>query len=136
MVNTALGVASPDHRLVRRGLVTAAALLAAALFSAPTARAGDEFEDAFKFELGRIAAHEAVSVGRAVLVGGFPYPYGHYPYYGAYYGTPYYYPYFYGHYGHHRHHYGGHGYGHFKHHRGHHGHHGHHRRHGRHGHWK
>jgi hypothetical protein len=31
------------------------------------ARAGDEFEDGFKDELGRIAAHEAVYVGRGLL---------------------------------------------------------------------
>jgi hypothetical protein len=36
------------------------------LVSGPV-RAGDEFEDGFKDELGRVAAHEAVAVGRGVL---------------------------------------------------------------------
>lgn len=45
------------------------AIAAAALsFAAPgDARAGDEFEDGFKDELGRIAAHEAVGAGRQIL---------------------------------------------------------------------
>lgn len=37
------------------------------LLAAPDARAGDEFEDGFKDELGRLAAHEAVGIGRGVL---------------------------------------------------------------------
>jgi hypothetical protein len=41
--------------------------LALALMSASPAEAKDEFEDGFKDELGRIAAHEAVGVGRQVL---------------------------------------------------------------------
>ena len=43
--------------------------LALALMSASPAEAKDEFEDGFKDELGRIAAHEAVVVGRQVLAG-------------------------------------------------------------------
>jgi hypothetical protein len=43
--------------------------LALALLSASPAEAKDEFEDGFKDELGRIAAHEAVGVGRQVLAG-------------------------------------------------------------------
>lgn len=37
------------------------------LLASSAARAGDEFEDGFKDELGRIAAHEAVYVGRGLL---------------------------------------------------------------------
>jgi hypothetical protein len=73
------------------------AIAAAALsFAAPgDARAGDEFEDGFKDELGRIAAHHAFGVGRAVLgqvllagdPGYYPpyYGYSDYPIYGRYY---------------------------------------------------
>jgi hypothetical protein len=140
----------------QRGLPFLAAVSAAGMFlgAAPEARAGDEFEDAFKDELGRIAAYEAVGVGRGVLshilLGGPPvyytdgpyYPY--YPYY-LYYPThrPHYYYYDYHghhyrghrgwHHGHHRPHWRGHhGHG-WGHHRGHHGGHhrnGHHRGHG------
>jgi hypothetical protein len=50
--------------------------LALALLGAEPARAGDEFEDGFKDELGRIAAHEAVRGGRqilaSILLGGGP----------------------------------------------------------------
>jgi hypothetical protein len=55
----------------RRGGPLLAALSAAGLFlsAAPEARAGDEFEDGFKDELGRVAAHEAVGIGRGVLAG-------------------------------------------------------------------
>jgi hypothetical protein len=37
------------------------------LLGASPASAGDEFEDGFKDELGRIAAHEAVGAGRQIL---------------------------------------------------------------------
>ena len=37
------------------------------LTSAGAARAGDEFENGFEDELGRIAAHGAVAVGRGIL---------------------------------------------------------------------
>jgi hypothetical protein len=43
--------------------------LTLALMGAEPARAGDEFEDGFKDELGRIAAHEAVRGGRQILAG-------------------------------------------------------------------
>jgi hypothetical protein len=46
------------------------------------AHAKNEFEDAFKYELGRIAAHEAVHVGKQILgvvIFGSP-PHSHYPY--------------------------------------------------------
>ena len=96
--------------------------------------AKNEFETAFKYELGRIAAHEAVFAGRYILGvivsgdphhvhgahacnGHVPYPpygYGPYPYYG------------YDGHGHYKHH----GHGHHKHHgHGHHKHHGHHQGH-------
>jgi hypothetical protein len=96
------------------------AVLAALLWMPPaTARANDEFERAFKFELGRIAAHEAVHAGKHVLgeilfghpgyYGPAPVPaYGPYPAYVAYpapyYGPPVYYGQPYKHRGHHRHH--------------------------------
>ena len=66
----------------RRGLGALGALTAAGLLLATpdAARAGDEFEDGFKDELGRVAAHEAVGVGRGilaqVLLGGHPGYYG------------------------------------------------------------
>ena len=64
----------------RRGSLWLAALSAVGLLlGAPEVRAGDEFEDGFKDELGRLAAHEAVVVGRGVLAGillGHP---GYYP---------------------------------------------------------
>jgi hypothetical protein len=41
--------------------------LSLALLGAAPAQAGDEFEDGFKDELGRIAAHEAVRGGRQIL---------------------------------------------------------------------
>ncbi len=53
-------------RWIRWAALPALALLLAGAFARP-AEAGDEFEDAFKYELGRIAAHEAVYVGRHVL---------------------------------------------------------------------
>jgi hypothetical protein len=64
----------------RLGLLAIAGLWLAA---PPGARAGDEFEDGFKDELGRLAAHEAVGVGRRVLaqvllVGDPAYGYGYY----------------------------------------------------------
>jgi hypothetical protein len=127
----------------RRGRPLLAALSAAGLFlsAAPEARAGDEFEDGFKDELGRLAAHEAVGIGRGilaeVLLAGDPRYYGghhdyrprHHEYYdrgdwGHYRPYPgwrysYYRPYWHGHgWGHHRHH----GRRHHGHHRHHHGH--------------
>ena len=78
--------------------------LVAALALASPARAGDEFEDAFKYELGRIAAHEAVGLGRGILaqlILGGPGGHGHHhaypgpryrypdPYYGDYRGRGY-----------------------------------------------
>jgi hypothetical protein len=52
--------------------------LSLALLGAAPAQAGDEFEDGFKDELGRIAAHEAVRGGRQILasflLGGGPQP--------------------------------------------------------------
>lgn len=66
---------------------------AAVLLGSSTAQAGDEFERAFKSELGRIAAHEAVYAGRHFLASallGYGAPYGAaYPRHGH---------------GHHRHH--------------------------------
>ena len=53
-------------RWMRWAAVPALALLLAGSFARP-AQAGDEFEDAFKYELGRIAAHEAVFAGRHLL---------------------------------------------------------------------
>jgi hypothetical protein len=47
-------------------IMLALALVPLLLTSIP-AQAGDEFEDGFKDELGRIAAHEAVYVGRGLL---------------------------------------------------------------------
>jgi hypothetical protein len=44
-----------------------ALLLVPVLLAAGPSRAGDEFEDGFKDELGRVAAHEAVAVGRGIL---------------------------------------------------------------------
>lgn len=76
---------------LRGGGIAAAGVVAGLLLLAPSAAtAKDEFEDAFKYELGRIAAHEAVGLGRAVLgaiIYGppvrapvtytYPYPYGY-----------------------------------------------------------
>ena len=132
-----------DRLSVLRALAAAGALL----FAPGAALAGDEFEDGFKDELGRLAAHEAVRVGRGVLseglVTGGPgyyveqYPvYGRgyyyddcdrgywYPNYGGWYYAPrpYYRPYW------GRPHWGGshgHGHGHGWGHRGHNGGHGH-----------
>jgi hypothetical protein len=120
----------------RRGSFWMAALCALGfLLGAPEVRAGDEFEDGFKDELGRLAAHEAVVVGRGVLagilLGGHPgyYPPPAYPthrphYYDDYprhhYHHHYYYPrrhYGYGHWNGHHHH----GWGHHRHHHRHHG---------------
>lgn len=134
-----------------RRLTWLGALAAAMFLAAPEgARAGDEFEDGFKDELGRLAAHQAVVVGRGVLaqvlLGGYP---GYY--YPVDYPThrPHYYDrghergYDHGH-GHYRHHggypgyyprwghaYGGHRWGHYGHPRNHHHHH--HRHHHHHG---
>jgi hypothetical protein len=105
----------------------------ALLVAAGPAAAKDEFEDGFKDELGRIAAHEAVGAGRAalgyILLGhpGYgdhrhdPYPYGY-----GYNERVVYYP---SEVHHHHYYYGK------KHHRGHHHrHHGHHGHHGYRGH--
>lgn len=54
------------RRWIRWAALPALALLLAGAFARP-AEAGDEFERAFKHELGRIAAHEAAYVGRHVL---------------------------------------------------------------------
>ena len=105
------------------GWVVALAAAALTVGVAAPAVAKDEFEDAFKHELGRIAAHGAVSAGRhilgAVIHGGHPnhrghqgrsygYP-GHYSYYYDYdhHGHGYYYEYrdyghHYGHSGHYK----------------------------------
>ena len=48
-------------------LAAAVAITALALALPTVASAGDEFEDGFKDELGRISAHEAVGVGRLIL---------------------------------------------------------------------
>jgi hypothetical protein len=104
------------------------ALALAPLLLAPTpAQAGDEFEGGFNDEMGRIAAHEAVYIGRGllarILLGpppGYPPPAYAYPYpvpayryayppppywsHGPYPG--YYYPGY--HYRHHHHHHGHH----------------------------
>jgi len=94
---------------VRRGFPFLAALSAAGLLLAPApeARAGDEFEDGFKDELGRLAAHEAVGIGRGVLAQillGGPGYYAEGPYYRTpppryYHEGPYYRPYEVWHYG-------------------------------------
>lgn len=102
----------------------AGAFAAAALLLVPSsAIAKNEFETAFKHELGRIAAHEAVFAGRyilGVIVSGDPHHVhgahgcnGHVPY--APYGYDSYLSYGHGHYKHH-------GHGHQKHHGRHHGH--------------
>jgi hypothetical protein len=49
------------------GIAAAGAVAGLLLLSPAPAIAKDEFERAFKYELGRIAAHEAVGVGRAIL---------------------------------------------------------------------
>jgi hypothetical protein len=51
---------------MRRQICVVLAFVSFLLVSGP-ARAGDEFEDGFKDELGRVAAHEAVAVGRGLL---------------------------------------------------------------------
>lgn len=115
-----------ESKGARRGRAWLAALSTAGfLFAAPEARAGDEFEDGFKDELGRLAAHEAVVVGRGVLagilLGGYP---GYYPAYPThrprYYDHddhhPRYRPYPGWHYGGYGYGYGGHGHGHHRHH--------------------
>jgi hypothetical protein len=89
-----------------RGLMVVSVAVGLLLLSAPAAQAKDEFEDAFKYELGRIAAHEAVRGGRIILaeilLGGYPpYPYSYYDYEPG----PSYYEYHY-----HEHHYGDCGY--------------------------
>jgi hypothetical protein len=114
-----------------KGWIAASAAAGLIALGAGPAQAKDEFEHAFKYESGRIAANIAAGAGLAVL-GGLIYGPGYYPYpprpayvpvappppaYGyAYYGAPVYYPgpYYYEGYGHHHHHgcghSGGHGY--------------------------
>jgi hypothetical protein len=116
-----------------KGWIAASAAVGLIALGAGPAQAKDEFEHAFKYESGRIAANIAAGAGLAVL-GGLMYGPGYYPYpypprpayvpvappppvYGyAYYGAPVYYPgpYYYGGHGHHDHHgcghHGGHGY--------------------------
>ena len=59
---------SNDFKRLRRALQLACGALAAAWLLAPaSAEAKNEFEDAFKYELGRIAAHEAAGAGRSLL---------------------------------------------------------------------
>ncbi len=53
----------------RVAVFTAALAVGVGLLLASPAQAKDEFERAFKHELGRIAAHEAVHAGRHVLAG-------------------------------------------------------------------
>jgi len=129
-----------ESKCTRRGRAWLVALSAAGfLFAVPDARASDEFEDGFKDELGRLAAHEAVSIGRGVLasilLGGHPgyYDYPDYPthrprYHHDDYDYPRYRPYPHWHYGHPSGYgyapYHGHGWGH--HHQYHHRHHHHH----------
>jgi hypothetical protein len=128
-----------------KGWIAASAAAGAIALAAGPARASEEFERAFKYESGRIAANIAAGAGLAVL-GGLVYGPGYYPYpprpayvpvappppaYGyAYYAVPapVYYPgpyYYGGHYGHHHHHGCGHGGGHGYYGRGHRKHHGH-----------
>lgn len=67
-------------RGVRWVLRGTGALAIAALFSVAlphTAAAGDDFERGFKRELGAIAAHEAVGLGRHILSGVIAGPYGY-----------------------------------------------------------
>lgn len=78
-------------RGAKRWLLGSLAALALAILGTSPATAGDEFERAFRYEfggtLGRIAAHKAVGVGRAVLgevIGGH---HGH-AHYGARYHNP------------------------------------------------
>jgi hypothetical protein len=80
-----------------QGIVAALVAFALVLLAGSGAQAKDEFEDAFKYELGRIAAHEAVYAGKRLLgtvLLGYPvapvpvyvpapaYGYGHGRYYG------------------------------------------------------
>ncbi len=59
------------------GLGLVAGLVLVGGLGAPNrAHAGDEFERAFKIEMGRIAAHEAAHVGRHVLGGVFHHSHG------------------------------------------------------------
>lgn len=134
-----------------KGWIAASAAAGVIALGAGPAQAKDEFEHAFKYESGRIAANIAAGAGLAVL-GGLVYGPGYYPYpprpayvpvappppaYGyGYYGAPVYYypaPYYYGHHHHHEGcgHGGGYGYGYYG--GGHgHKHRGHGRGHGRH----
>jgi hypothetical protein len=66
--------APSSRRGGRTAWLAAAVLLGGlALLGASSAQAGDDFERGFKNELGRIAAHEAVSLGTSLL-GGLFYP--------------------------------------------------------------
>jgi hypothetical protein len=100
-----------------------ALVLVPLLLSPARSRAGDEFEEGFQDELGRVAAHGAVAIGRGILtqillgppayagpaypvpVYAHPYPVYAYPYpvYPPGYWAPY------GHYHHHHHHHHHHG---------------------------
>lgn len=87
-----------------RWVVALAAALLLVGVAAP-AEAKDEFEHAFKHELGRIAAHEAVYAGRHILGAVILGSRGHHGGYGRH-------PYGYGHSGHHRGRHRGHGHRH------------------------
>jgi hypothetical protein len=121
-------VGSAEGILSRRGARTAITVIACAaalLVAAAPASAKDEFEDGFKDELGRIAAHEAVGAGRAMLgyiLLGHPGHYGNnghhdpYPYGRGYHERVVYYPVEVHHYHHHyyrkhKHHHHHHHYG-------------------------
>jgi hypothetical protein len=110
------GSAAAGGRRLRRvawpiGIVGAALIL---LGAGPARAGGDHFENGFKDEAGRIAAHAAYGVGAAVLAGlvygppgAYYRPYGPPPgYYGYGYGYP---PVVEHHHYHHRRHHHGHG---------------------------
>jgi hypothetical protein len=59
---------------LRGTLVLACVSVLGLVAAAPGARASDEFETSFKYELGRIAAQEAASVAVHVLGAVYPYP--------------------------------------------------------------
>jgi hypothetical protein len=88
-------------RTTRIARALALAACAALVLAAAPARAGDEFDRAFKYELGRIAAHSAVHAGAHIVgaVVGYPHPpvyrvpprVIHVPHYVSYGPPPYYY---------------------------------------------
>jgi hypothetical protein len=102
-----------SRRLGLAGGVLAAGLV---LATASGAQAKDEFEDGFKIELGRIAAHEAVHAGKHIL-GGVFHDHGDHGGYQGGYGYPAY-GHGYGHGGNHYRHHRGHHWKHHRHHRG------------------